>query len=268
MDITNSRIKGIFIIAVFTFTVSSCEQIIKVNLRSEQPQVVIEGFVTNGVGPFIIKLSESQAYFDQSGFKGIENAQVEMDNSYATENLVDQGSGYYATVKKLRGAPGDIHNLNVTALGHKYSASVVLPPPVKIDTVYFAQGVFDKDSLNAYIEFKDPIFDENYYRIKLFRNGLSRADDYYLITDASADGQKLMVPFYFRYFAPGDTVITELDNLEHSTWLYFQGLSQIVREGFNAQAPGNPPSNITGGALGYFGAWGVSRYKVVIPKSQ
>jgi hypothetical protein len=263
-----TRIKGILLAGTLSLLVSSCEQIIKVTLRDQQPNVVIEGFVTNGAGPFIIRLSESQAYFDQSDFKGIENALVQIDNSLVTETLIDKGSGIYTTSRKLRGTVGYPFKLNVTVMGRIFSAQVILPLPVRIDTAYFAPSVFDKDSLNVIIQFNDPIFDENYYRIKLFRNGWSPANEYNLITDASSDGQRLLVPFYYREFAPGDTVIVEMDNVERSTWLYFKGLSEIVHEGFNAKAPGNPPTNISGGALGYFGAWSVTKYKVIIPKGQ
>lgn len=259
-----NSMKVVIVAGLLSFLIGSCEQIINVTLRDQPPNVVIEGVVTNGQGPITVKLSESQAYFNQSEFKGIENAQVQIDNTLDTEILTDNGSGIYKS-KKVRGASGFPYRLNVSVFGNNYTAQVMVPPPVKIDTVYFKSSVLESDSLNVFIEFNDPIHAENYYRIKLFRNGLAPANDYYLITDASADGQRLLVPFYFREFGRGDTVIAELDNVERSTWLYFKGLSELVQEGFNSQAPGNPPSNITGGALGYFGAWGVSKYKVIVP---
>jgi hypothetical protein len=260
-----SLTKGFFIAGIFLLLISSCEQIIKVSLHDQQPMLVIEGYITPGLGPYTVKLSESQAYFDQSGFKGVENAVVQIDNLLVKETLVNKGSGVYTSGSALRGITGYPYKLNVTALGKNYSAQVMLPNPVPIDTVYFAPSINYKDSLNAFIEFIDPLNEENYYRLKLFRNRRMPADEYFLITDSGSDGQRLLVPVYSREFAPGDTVLVQMDNLERNTWLYFKGLSEIVEEGFNAQAPGNPPSNITGGALGYFGAWGVSRYRRIIP---
>ncbi len=260
-----ARFKGFLITVLISSLLCSCEQVINVTLQDQQPMLVIEGYITQGSGPYTVKLSESQAYFNQSGFKGIENALVQIDNSLVKETLQDKGSGVYTSGRELKGLPYYSYKLNVTALGKSYSASVILPPPVKIDTVYFAPGIIKKDSLNAFIEFVDAFADENYYRIKLFRNGKAPSDEYFLITDTGADGQHLLVPFYYRNFAPGDTLLVEIDNLDRSTWLYFKGLSEIVWSGFNAQAPGNPPSNISGGALGYFGAWGVSRYTSIIP---
>jgi hypothetical protein len=265
MNSAITHIKEVALIIFISFWICSCEQIIKVNLQEGQPNVVIESSVTNGRGPFTVRLSKSQAYYNQSAAVGIENAVVQMSDSPLTETLVDLGSGYYMT-KAIKGLVGDTYHLNVSTGGQSFSASVKLPPTVRIDTVYFKTALIDKDSLNVFIEFNDPRLVTNYYRVKLFRNGLVAVNDYYLISDAFSDGLRILAPFYYREFAPGDTVIVELDNLELSTWNYFKGLSEIIQGGVNVQAPGNPVSNITGGALGYFGAWGAYHYRVIIPK--
>jgi hypothetical protein len=260
-----SYIKGVVITVIFTLLVSSCEQIISINLQNNQPNVVIESVITNGRGPFTVKLSRSQGYYDQSGFVGIEKALVQMVDSPLTEVLVDKGSGYYAT-QKIRGVAGHTYKLKVNTGDQNYSASVNLPPALKIDTVYFEPSLFEKDSLNAYVEFQDPQGIDNYYRIKLTRNGKIATDEYFLFTDAFADGQRLWTPIYNREFAPGDSVTVELDNVEINSWRYLKGVGEIISQGVNVQAPGNPPSNIVGGALGYFGAWGKYTYKVFINK--
>jgi hypothetical protein len=265
MKIAVTGIKGILCALAFTFSVCSCEQIITVKLQDELPNLVIEGTITNGRGPFLVKLSESQAYFNQSSFTGIEKALVQIIDSTLTDTLTETGSGYYST-NRIRGIAGKSYELNVAVKEKRYSASVKLPPPVPIDTVYFDKSVFNTDSLNAFIEFNDPLGIENFYRIKLSRNGRFNVNDYFLITDIPSDGQRLWVPIYFNEFAPGDSVDVELENLERSTYLYLKSLSEIVQQGVNVQAPGNPPSNISGGALGYFGAWGTSRFKTYIPK--
>jgi hypothetical protein len=265
MNIAIKSLKGILSAVVFSFSVCSCEQVITVKLQDEQPHLVIEGTITNGDGPFIVRLSESQEYFNQSGFTGIEKAMVQINDSTMTETLTENGSGYYST-NKIRGIPRKSYQLNATVQGNKYNASVMLPPPVPIDTVYFDKSLFHPDSLNAFLEFHDPLGIENFYRIKLSRNGRFNVKDYFLVTDITSDGQRLWVPIYYREFAPGDSVVVELENLERSTYLYLKSLNEIVRQGVNVQAPGNPPSNISGGALGYFGAWGTSSFSAYIPK--
>jgi hypothetical protein len=85
------------------------------------------------------------------------------------------------------------------------------------------------------------------------------------MTDAFSDGKKIVAPIYYRYFAPKDTVFVQLLNLERNTWKYFKGLSEAIQQGVNSQAPGNPSTNLSGGALGIFGAYGLSSYQTIVP---
>ena len=180
------------------------------------------------------------------------------------EKLNERGNGYYVSLRTPV-VQGRTYTLRVTSAGETFSATVVLPGSVPIDTVYFKPGIFSSDSLNIFVGFHDPAKTENYYRIKVSRNQRETINDYYLLTDAFLDGENMVAPIYYRYFAPGDTVAVELYNLERSTWRYYKGLSESIEQGVNSQAPGNPPSNFTGGALGVFGAGGISSYRLIVP---
>lgn len=242
----------------------SCEEIITVNLKNEHPKVVIESFITNSEYPIMVKITKSQAYFNQGEFTPVKNATVQLDYLSVKEKLIEKGSGYYVA-SKTKGIVGRTYTLKISTQGETFGATVEVPPSVPIDTVYFQPGLFQNDSLNIVVEFSDPAMTENFYRIKLYRNSRYAVNDYYLLTDAYSDGEKMVAPVYYRNFVPGDTVVVELLNLERSTWRYFKGLSESIQQGINSQAPGNPPSNISGGALGIVGAWGLSNYRIVLP---
>lgn len=244
----------------------SCEEMITVNLNNENPKVVIESFITNGEHPVIVKITKSQAFFNQSNFTPVINASVQLEYLSVKDRLIEKGGGYY-TSSRAKGVSGRTYKLKIVTAGETFGATVELPASVPIDTVYFQPGLFRNDSLNVVVEFRDPAMTENYYRVKLFRNGRYAVNDYYLLTDVFSDGKKIISPVYYRYFSPGDTVVVELLNLERSTWRYFKGISESIQQGINSQAPGNPPTNLTGGALGIFGAWGSSVYRVILPRS-
>jgi len=244
----------------------SCEQVIDVKLNSESPKVVIESFITNADSPFIVKITKSQEFFNQSNFSTVQNASVQLEYLTVKEHLIDKGNGYYVS-PATKGVPGRTYTLTITTEGKNFGATVELPKAVPIDTVYFQPGLFQSDSLNIFVGFHDPALTENYYQIRLYRNRRYAINDYFLITDAFSDGEKIVAPIYYRNFAPGDSVIVELLNLERSTWRYFKGMSESIQQGVNSQAPGNPPSNFTGGALGVFGAWGSSSYRIIVPQS-
>lgn len=242
----------------------SCEEIIDVNLKNASSKVVIESFITNDSNPLMVKITESQGFFDQSDFVPVKKAVVQLEYLNKKEMLIERGGGYYISAK-TKGVPGQTYSLNITSAGTTYGATVELPPAVPIDTIYFQPGIFKSDSLNVFVEFTDPSATENYYRLKLYRNRRYAVNDYYLVTDAFSNGGKMVLPVYYRYFAPQDTVTIELLNLERCTWKYFKGLNETIQQGVNSQAPGNPDSNFSGGALGLFGAYSTSTYQVIIP---
>ena len=255
--------KSIFILPVLLIF-CSCEEIITVDLNNEHPKVVIESFITNTDYPIVVKITKSQAYFNQSEFTPVKKATVQLEYLSVKEKLIDKGNGNYVSTR-TKWVVGRAYTLNISTEGETFGATVVVPPSVPIDTVYFQPGLFQNDSLNIVVEFRDPANMENYYRIKLYRNGRYAVNDYYLLSDAFSDGEKMVAPVYYRNFAPGDTVVVELLNLERSTWRYFKGLSESIQQGINSQAPGNPPSNFSGGALGILGAWGLSTYRINLP---
>lgn len=242
----------------------SCEEAIKVNLRNEKSKVVIESFIANDLSPIVVKITKSQEFFDQNSFTPVKNASVQLEYLSKKEKLNERGGGYYVSLRTPV-VSGRTYTLKVVSAGETFSATVVLPGSVPIDTVYFKPGIFSSDSLNIFVGFHDPAKTENYYRIKVSRNQRETINDYYLLTDAFLDGEDMIAPIYYRYFAPGDTVVVELYNLERSTWRYYKGLSESIQQGVNSQAPGNPPSNFSGGALGVFGAGGVSSYRLIVP---
>ncbi|NEW84115.1 MAG: DUF4249 domain-containing protein [Mariniphaga sp.] len=245
----------------------SCEEVIEVNLKNESSKVVIESFITNIDNPFMVKITKSQGFFDQSNFSTVKNASVQLQYLSVKENLIEKGGGYYIS-SKTKAISGRAYTLKITTEGETFSAAAEVPNPVPIDTVYFQPGLFESDSLNVFVRFRDPATIENYYRIRLYRNRRFAVNDYFLMTDAFSDGEKMVAPIYYRNFAPGDSVIVELLNLERSTWRYFKGISESIQQGVNSQAPGNPPSNFTGGALGIFGAWSSSSYRIIVPRSK
>lgn len=259
-------IKTILVITI-AFLIYSCEEIIQVNLREDSTKTVIEGSITNGSGPFSLRISRTQSYFNQTGFTCVDNAEVELSDSQNSDKLIMKGAGIYST-DKIRGVAGKTYYLKISTNGKSYTASTTLPPPVKIDTVYFDKGLISRDSLSAYVQFNDPAGVSNYYRIRVIKNGFYASQDYNLVSDSYTDGQTMLAPIYQRSFAPGDTVMVELLNLDCSTWKYYKGLSEIIQQGVSLQSPGNPPSNISGGALGNFGAWGKSTFKIIVPKLQ
>ena len=244
----------------------SCEEKIEVNLNNDTPKVVIESYITNSENPIVVKITKSQGFFNQSSFTPVLKASVQLESLPVKETLFGEGGGYYVS-SRMQVIAGRSYNLKIVTGGASFGATVSLRNNVPIDTIYFKPGFFRNDSLNVFVEFRDPPKSENFYRIKVYYNGRYAVNEYFLLTDVFSNGEKIIAPIYSHNFAPGDTVAVELLNLERNTWRYFKGLSESIQQGVNSQAPGNPPTNFTGGALGIFGAWNSSVRRVIIPKT-
>lgn len=259
-----SQLNKSILLLLLTGLLWSCEEVIEVDLKNSAPKVVIESFISNDNDPLMVQISESQNFFNQSNFNAIRNATVELSYLKIKEQLIEKTCGYYFAFN-TKGVAGVTYTLNVTTSGQSYQASVQLPSVVPIDTAYLMPGIFNKDSLNLYVEFKDPIATANYYRIKILRNGRYAVNDYFLVSDEYSNGKTIVNPIYYRYFSPGDTIRIELLNVEKNTWKYFKELNETLEQGISAQAPGNPTSNFTGDALGIFGAYGISTLNIIVP---
>ena len=87
-----------------------------------------------------------------------------------------------------------------------------------------------------------------------------------VFNDDFVDGNEIMMRWDADQFFPKDTVVVELLTLDESTYEYYLMLSSLSESDFIGNAnPANPKTNITGDALGYFGAFTVSRDTIVIP---
>jgi len=72
------------------------------------------------------------------------------------------------------------------------------------------------------------------------------------------------VPWDLEGFFPLDTVVVELQTLDLSTYDYYRTLFSILDGGLGNPNPANPESNLSNDALGYFGAFTISRDTIVI----
>jgi hypothetical protein len=140
----------------------------------EQPaNLVVQGFVSNEPGPYIIQLVRP-ANYSFSGYNiSINNAKVTIsDGQGRVETLFSRGSGQYQT-QSLRGEVGQTYQLHIEVNGKKYrSRPETIRPVSKIDRVYDKtfRGIdplTNKDVLGGwrvYIDSKDPAEQGNYYR--------------------------------------------------------------------------------------------------------
>lgn len=259
---------AIFIVIIIVLT--ACEKVIQVKTNSSQPQLVIEGDVTNAAGPYIVRLSMSVNYNQSNTFPAVSNAQVVIaDNAGNTDTLKEATPGMYQT-SRLKGLPGRQYTLMVTSDGKQYRSVSTMPALIDIQRLELIKARFSinkADSLDVNCVFNDPAGVPNYYRIVQIYNQKT-IDRFEVFNDKYYDGNTVKYTVSRNEddrLKKGDSLKVELRSIDQPAYEYYFTLSSITEQnGPPSASPANPTTNITGGALGYFSAYSVSAKVVAV----
>jgi len=271
------RIKLVFLtsilmIAIILFT--GCEKIINVDLVEAKPQLVIEGLITDGTGPYTVKLSKTGSYFNKVVLPLVSKAVVVIsDNRGTIDTLKESKPGIYLT-SKIRGIPGRTYSLMVLSDKIKYTASSTMFSHVNIDLLKLEKsyssgtGLGDIGQAEIRVEiicyFQDPL-EKNYYRTVVLND--SQADgNFKFYDDEYTNGKK--TGLQVKRAKIGDKINVELMSLDKSTFEYYRTLSDLLNSNpIFGSTPVNPNTNLTNGALGFFGACAISTKTINITES-
>lgn len=264
-------VRLIVIILIF----SSCQKVINIDLNEASPHIVIEGLIIDTEGPFTVKISKSGSYFDQPALPAVSGAEVIIsDNAGTIDTLKEIAPGIYIT-SITRGFPGRTYTLKVLSENLQYTGSSTMQSHVVIDSLRLVKTQsqhfgFGSDNINeTHIEihcyFRDPEV-KNFYRIKVITNDSVRARDYRLYDDQYTNGQ--LTDLRVAHAKSGDTTRVELFSLDRETYEYYRTLEDLLDSNpVFGSTPANPNTNLTNGALGYFGACALSTKTIIIPDS-
>ncbi len=264
------------LISLLTISVfSGCQKVINVDLNEAAPLIVIEGMITNRQGPYTITISKSGSYFNQPVLPPVSDAEVIItDDSGTIDTLVEAKPGTYIT-SKTRGIPGRTYTLKVLSENNEYTASSSINSYVRIDSLslvknqsqHFGFGNDNNDETHVEINcyFRDPD-EKNFYRLKVFTNDTAWAENYRLYDDQYTNGEE--IGLRVAHAKAGNTYRVELYSLDRQTYGYYRTLEDLLNNNpVFGSTPANPNSNLTNGALGYFGASAVSSKTITITES-
>jgi hypothetical protein len=246
---------------------SSCEQVIDLPLRDSDARLVIEGGITDDSGSCRVRLSRVVNYNASNDPSLVSGANVVLFDNDLQYSLTEVQTGLYAN-PQLVGIPGHTYRLEVMVDGENYSSTSYMPLKVEIDSLTLEeQSFFFDTALVTHVHFKDPAGQENYYRYRS-RIGDLMSKDIQVDRDLFFDGQDIDQPLFGggRKPFPGDTIFVELWGIDKGVYEYYNTLNSILGgAGPSVASPANPTSNITGGAMGYFSAYTISRSWIIPP---
>ena len=257
--------KILFLILTFSaVTFSGCEKIIVVDLNSKEPQIVIEGKLTDQSEPFEVRITKTVNFDEFNIFPPVSGATVKLrDNTGIEMALSETSPGIYKT-NTMKGVSGRTYYLSVVSEGTTYSAESTMPQPVIPDTVILREIQFIGSVYKVVtLTFQDPKGIENYYRFIEHINGM-KMSSIFIENDKNSDG--LVVSYTLFDFntelKKDDRLDIDLLCIDKASYLYFYSLNQASS---GMTTPANPVSNFSNGALGYFSAYSVRTKTLIIP---
>lgn len=249
--------RSIYYLLCLVLLFASCEKVVDLKLKEGPVKYVIEGNVTDQPGPYTVKISQTVAFNTPNGAPGVSGAVVVIsDNTGFQETLQPNGVGVYTT-SQLQGKIGNTYYVKVTIGSQEFTASSTMPQVVPFDSLYtIKEFAGSKTQINAVPVFTDPIGHGNNYLFNQYINGVLDKT-IYCQNDDFTDGQKsawsLARSDPDSTLHIGDNIRVEMQCIDRNVYTYWNTMD-LSSTGNGNGIPGNPVSNIIGGAFGYFSA--------------
>lgn len=248
--------KNILLVLAIIFTLSSCEEVIEIDLNSAHPVLVVEGKLYKDSLTTVL-LTTTANYFSTESPEAVEDATITISaKGDVSEELIYLGNGVYSG-QTIRGVEGVNYDIEILWEEEEYQGSAFLPKQseiVSLGIVEFQPAPQAPLFKNAEITFLDNPDTEDYYMIRYVLNGFPLVASYFAFADITfSDTIQLANPQLS--FEPGDLVEVQVFSIDEPMSVFYSQLSQALGGGMAmSSTPYNPTSNIKG-AMGYFAAW-------------
>lgn len=246
---------------------TSCEKVVQLKLDNAEPQLVIEGAVTNQSANHVVKISYSVPFTESNNFPPASGATVTItDDHNGVFPLTETTPGTYVTARFL-GRLGYKYTITAIVNGKTYTGSSTMPAPVRFDNLTYKDGFFDSAKKTITIHYQEPANTVNQYRFVMFVNSV-QVKAIFDQDDSFTNGRYVDDDLFQDEIdiKAGDMVTIEGQCIDRDIYTYWFSLSQQGggRRGGGSPTPSNPPSNLNNNALGYFSAHTVQRLNITV----
>jgi len=275
---------------IIAFALTSCNEVIQVDLPEATPQLSVDGWLYNNTSRQEIKLTTTTSYFDSLPQPAVTNAQLYITDLTAFQQY------------KLTQEPGNpgiyVHNSLTPIIGHKYQLDIYheFEHYVALDQVNRVPSI---DSLQFIPRSADIFRKESTWELTLWARDLPGAGDYYkfnvirnrilknnasqinIADDKSADGLIFIPPISRRlnvesFKANVDTITVRILSLSVQGYAFWATVQNALNNrGLFARPANNILSNIINvnpdspvKAVGFFGCSAVSTRTRVVGQKQ
>ena len=263
------KIPVLLIILIATFLSYSCMQEITLDIPNSGPLLVVQGEISTETDSSFINLTQTVSYYSSDPIPTVDNAIVSVNGI----PFKSKGNGIYKADAPFAGVINSIYHLNIVYKGTTYTASSQLDPMFNIDSVgdvYTSNGNGFRNRTGYLLSmwWTDTRPSGKYTYIRYGRNQTDFSQDSFfrniILLDNAQTKLNAQISYQLpRLYQPGDSVFAILKSCDHNMYYFLQSYQMQ-----NSNAPGpfqippaNLPTNITGGAVGYFTACDVRRFR-------
>jgi len=257
--------KYAYITALFCATLlASCTQEIDLNLGKTEPELVVDGAISDDAAADTITLKKSSDYFYNKPAEMVSGAIVTLTDSegYSYTLPEDPGKkGRYYTPANFMAVAGrrytlNISNVDINSDGVKetYTSESGLNKVPDIDSMSVVKKrIFYQDSWTVRVSMQEPEKTEDFYLFKTYINGVCNSDsinEWGVTDDQFFNGKYLISESVMYLFSEkpdekvknGDTITLEMNSISEE-YLYY--IYQVADE-FRGRNPlfGGQPANV------------------------
>lgn len=278
----------------------SCEKGVTFDLDESSPRIVVEATIETNQPPLVI-LSKSQNFFAQItpdilAASFVRNAEVYVSNGTVTHKLKEYSAPlsngytfYFYSIDSSNlatafvGRTNTQYSLRIVAEGKEYTASTKIPTITRrIDSLFWKQApggndpnkaalmvrATDQQGFGDYIRYFTKRNSETFYPAfnSVYDDQIIDGISYEIEVERGVDRTKDL-PDDYTLFEKGDTVTLKLCQIDKATYDFWRTME------FSYGSIGNPfasptkvLSNISNGALGYFGGYAAQFRTIIIPR--
>lgn len=266
--------------------VSSCTEIVEIELGSTYKRLVVHGIITSDSLNHGVELTTTTDYFFNENPPPVQQATVSVafnDTIIYLEEIANR-PGIYKSSRPFRGEPGVTYFLEISDVDidedgdtENYAAETTMPEIAKADSITLTRFVTPFFSGYQVALWSPDPPGVNYYNYKLFLNGAPinrRLSDYTVQPDDFFNNNYAAgLPVGFlndddedETINPGAIITLEINSITED---YYNFIVDAQSEIFGnnplfSGPPANVPTNITNNAVGIFAAYSIDRISAVL----
>lgn len=273
--------KPIWLMLVLACGLSACdglEQTVTLDLDQTEPQIVIDGLITDELKEQYVRLSRVAGFYSNGEVPPVSNATVLVEddagNSY-TFNESTEIAGLY--LSEFQGVPGRTYSLSVNVEGELYQAEEFLARITAIDSLTWELNEDEQEDPEDEGQFyevllftEEPQDTEDFYLFQFYQNDTLLNNDYEeaYFTDDEFLTERIAGVSTGYFFAEGDSATVEMFSISSTAFVYYNDLITALNNdgGMFSPIPANLRNNLSNGAIGYFRCSSVTRESIIVAK--